>query len=151
MIKHVLFVDVQNSISSPMAAAWFNRHGGRSAKAASSGLVPAEWIDAHAIQAMYQVGIEIAHLVPKRLDPRVLEHADLVVSMGIELAVPESVQSQVWKINGPVKPSFAEVCRLRDHICRKVDSLIKELEQTSREDRFSDEQWRTAIANLRAM
>jgi arsenate reductase (thioredoxin) len=151
MIKYVLFVDVQNSINSPMAAAWFNRYSGRSVKAASSGLSPAEWIDAHAIQAMYRVGIEIAHLVPKRLDPRVLEHADLVITMGIDLAVPESARSQIWKINEPIKPSYAEVCRVQNQIRQRVDVLIKEIEQTSREDWFSDEQWRTAIANLRAM
>ncbi len=150
MIKRILFVDLQNSVDSPIAEAWFNRHTG-GAKASSCGLSPAEWIDAQAIQAMYQVGIEIGHRVPKRLDLQALDHVDLVVSMGIAVPVPEYVQRRVWKLHAPRPSSFEDVCRVRDDICRRVDLLIKEIERAERNDRFTDTQWKTAVANLHSM
>jgi arsenate reductase len=144
-MKRVLFVDKQNSILSAMAEAWFNRHAGGCGAANSGGTTPAASLDARAVQAMHEVGIDIGSRTPKRVDHQLLAQADVVVLMGIELQVFEWVDIRSWRIAEPSNPSLEEVRTLRDHVRQQVDALIEEIRGQHPEPGLAERQWKSAI------
>ncbi len=150
-MKRVLFVDTQNSVIGPMAEAWFNRHAGGCGVAHSCGTLPAEWISAPVVQAMYEVGIDIGHRLPIGTDSRSLAQADVAVLMNIDLQVPDGVEKRAWEVSELSTPSLEEARALRDQIRQRVDKLIEEIQRDDREAGLTDVQWRIAIVNLLSM
>jgi arsenate reductase len=150
-MKRVLFVDTGNSIVGPMAEAWFNRHASGCGVASSCGTLPAEWINAPVVQAMYEVGIDIGYKLPKGIDLRMLAQSDVVVLMGVHLKMPDGVEKRAWDVREPFNPSFEEARALRDQIRQRVDELIGEIQRSNRETGLTDAQWRIAIVNLLSM
>lgn len=147
-MKRVLFVDTQNSILSAMAEAWFNRHAGGCGVASSGGTTPAAWLDARAVQAMHEVGIDIGSKLPQRIDHQQLAQADLVVLIGIDLQIFEWVDIRCWWIAEPPNPSLEEVRTLRDQVGRQVDTLIEEIRGQNPEPGLAERQWKSAIESL---
>ena len=144
-MKKVLFVDIQNSILSPMAEAWFNRYSGGCRVASSCGTQPATWLDGRAAQAMHQVGIDIGSKRPERIGYQQLAQADVVVLMGVGLEIFEWVDVRSWKIAEPPDPSFEDVCILRDRVRESVEALIGEIKRQNTEPHLTDTLWKLAI------
>jgi protein-tyrosine-phosphatase len=65
MVSTVLFVSVRNAARSQMAAAWVTAlaHPGK-VRAVSAGISPADAVDNHVVDAMKEVGINLASSTP---------------------------------------------------------------------------------------
>jgi arsenate reductase len=123
--RWVLFVCNHNAGRSQMAQAFFERHGPPGVRAESAGTEPAPEIWPVVVEAMREVGLELAGRTPKRLTVEMQQHADWAVTMGCGDAcpyVPRIVQE--WDIPDPAGRPLEEVRAIRDRIQRQVRELI---------------------------
>ena len=81
-MSHVLFVCIQNAGRSQMALALFERAAGGRHEAHSAGSRPAEHVHPEVVEAMRELGVDLSHRTPHRLDEDDMEWADVVVTMG---------------------------------------------------------------------
>ena len=79
MKASVLFVCVHNAGRSQMAAGWLNELAGDRIEIRSAGTEPKEQINPIAIQAMAEVGIDIANNQPKVLTDEAVLASDYVL------------------------------------------------------------------------
>jgi protein-tyrosine-phosphatase len=124
MIKRVLFVDVQNSVRSPMAAAWFNSLVPYGYRALSCGTIPAPAVDPLAVQAMHAAGLELGAHFPTRVTPQMLASVDAVVLMGKELRTRSQAPTYVWNFRDPAGQPVETYLTLSSAIRRQVQQLI---------------------------
>src|SRR4029077_15882502 len=78
----VLFLCVHNAGRSQMARGWFDHLAAGRATAWSGGSEPADQVNPSAVQAMAEVGIDIADQRPQRWTDADIDAADVVVTMG---------------------------------------------------------------------
>jgi hypothetical protein len=78
----VLFVCVHNAGRSQMAAGWLTQLSEGAIEVRSAGSVPAEQVNPVAVEAMREVGVDIAAERPKILTDTAVRDADVVVTMG---------------------------------------------------------------------
>jgi arsenate reductase len=119
---NVLFVCVQNAGRSQMAQALYEARGGT---ARSAGSRPAAKVHAEVVDAMQERGIDVSDRVPRGLDRRDVEWADLVVTMGCGDACPYIPGKQYvdWELPDPAGRPIDEVRVVRDEIARRVEQL----------------------------
>jgi arsenate reductase len=125
-----LFVCVENAARSQMAEAFAREMG---IEAASAGTLPAGSINPSVIKAMQEIGIDMSGYRPKLLTLEMIEHADIVVTMGcsIEGVCPAPMLRRMkkklieWNIEDPNGKPMEEVRRIRDDIKEKIISLVK--------------------------
>lgn len=129
---NVLFVCVQNAGRSQMAEALFERAAGGAHRARSAGSSPAARSHPEVVEAMREVGIDLADRVPRRLEDADAEWADVVVTMGCGDACPVIPGKRYldWELDDPAGKSVAEVRAIRDEITRRIESLIDDLNGT---------------------
>ncbi len=125
----VLFVCVHNAGRSQMAAALLQHHAMGRIKVKSAGSAPGEQINPAAVQALQEWGIDISRLEPKKLDPRVVEQSDVVITMGCGDACPISpgVRYEDWVLEDPAGQTIDVVRQIRDQIDVRVRTLTSEL------------------------
>jgi arsenate reductase (thioredoxin) len=124
-MRHVLFVCTHNAGRSQMAQAFFERDAPNDVRAESAGTDPRREIWPVVVQAMREVGIDLAGQRPRRLDIEMQLHADWAVTMGCGDScpyVPTRVES--WEIPDPAGRPIEEVREIRDQIERNVEHLI---------------------------
>jgi len=130
-MKRILFVCVENAGRSQMAEAFANHYGSGRIVAKSGSTKPAERVNPIVVQAMLEKGIDISGNRPKSIEPRDLEEADMVVTMGCgaEGFCPATLLEKVtdWGIEDPKGKTIEEVRRIRDEIERRVKELIENL------------------------
>lgn len=130
-MKKILFVCVENAGRSQMAEAFANHYGRGFIEAHSGGTKPAERVNPVVIQAMLERGIDLSNNRPKPIDIRMVEDADMIVTMGCgaEGFCPASFLEKVtdWEIEDPKGKTLEEVRRIRDEIERRVKELIEKL------------------------
>ena len=78
----VLFVCVHNAGRSQMAAALLERHAAGRITVRSAGTQPADQINPVVIDAMNEIGIDLAGAEPRLLDRDTVRTSDVVVTMG---------------------------------------------------------------------
>lgn len=125
-MKHVLFVCYHNAGRSQMAQAFFERDGPADMRAESAGSEPAARLWPTVVEAMAEVGIDLADRKPRKLLREMQLHADWAVTMGCGDAcpyVPTTVES--WDLPDPASLPLAEVRRIRDEVEAKVTDLIE--------------------------
>lgn len=123
-----LFVCVENAGRSQMAEAFARKHG---LKAASAGTLPGKQVNPIVVEAMNEIGIDISRVRPKTLTSKMIEDADVVVTMGcsVEDVCPRPMLAQMqkklidWHLEDPKGKPIVEVRRIRDEIERKVSEL----------------------------
>jgi arsenate reductase (thioredoxin) len=117
-----LFVCVQNAGRSQIAAALYERSGG---EARSAGTAPADRVHPEVVEAMRELGVDLADRTPKRLDDADAEWADLVVTMGCGDACPILPGKRYidWELEDPAGKPLEEVRRIRDEIAERIRSL----------------------------
>ena len=81
MTPTVLFVCVHNAGRSQMAAGWLRHLAGDRVEVLSAGSAPAAWVNPVAVEAMAEVGIDIAHQQPKVLTTEAVQESDVVVTI----------------------------------------------------------------------
>jgi arsenate reductase (thioredoxin) len=121
-MTRVLFVCVQNAGRSQLAQALYERRGG---EARSAGSQPADEIHQAVVEALEEIGVDVSHRKPHRLDRDDVEWADLVVTMGCGDACPYIPGKQYvdWDLPDPVGLCLEEVRELRAVIDARVHDL----------------------------
>jgi arsenate reductase len=125
----VLFVCVHNAGRSQMAAGWLTHLAGGSIEVRSAGSQPGDRINPMAVQAMQEVGIDIASEQPKVLTTDAVEHADVVVTMGCGDSCPFYPGKRYldWELTDPAGQPIEVVRAVRDEIKARIEVLVNEL------------------------
>jgi arsenate reductase len=125
----VLFLCVHNAGRSQMALGWFNHLAGDRAIAWSGGSEPASEVNPAAVQAMAEVGIDIAGEYPKPWTDEIVRAADVVVTMGCGDACPifPGKRYEDWVLDDPAGLDLDAVRPIRDEIGRRVTALLDQL------------------------
>ena len=130
----VLFVCVHNAGRSQMALGWFNHLAGDAAAALSGGSQPGPAVNPVAVEAMAEVGIDIAREYPKPWTEEAVRAADVVVTMGCGDACPfyPGKRYEDWVLDDPHGQGIDAVRPIRDEIERRVRKLLAELGVSTR-------------------
>jgi arsenate reductase (thioredoxin) len=128
-IPEVLFVCVQNSGRSQMAAGILHQRAAGLVHVRSAGSAPAESIQGNVVQAMEEIGVDLSQEFPKPLTDEVVRAADVVITMGCGDACPiyPGKKYEDWTVEDPAGKSLDEVREIRDSIDDRVRRLIAEL------------------------
>jgi len=112
-----------------MAQALFERAAAGAHEARSAGSAPAAAVHPEVVDAMRELGIDLAANVPRRLERSDTEWADVVVTMGCGDACPYIPGKRYvdWDLPDPAGRSLDDVRRIRDEIDGRVHGLVKEL------------------------
>ena len=125
----VLFLCVHNAGRSQMAAGFLRHLGGDGVLVYSGGSEPASEVNAAAIDAMAEVGIDITTEFPKPWTDEIVRAADVVVTMGCGDACPLFPGKRYldWVLDDPAGQSIEGVRPIRDDIEQRVRALMDEL------------------------
>ena len=125
----VLFVCVHNAGRSQMAAGFLTHLAGDRVDVRSAGSAPADQINPVAVEAMAEVGIDIAGEQPKILTPDSVQASDVVVTMGCGDTCPyyPGKRYEDWVLADPAGQGLDAVRPIRDDIRTRVETLIEEL------------------------
>ena len=125
----VLFVCVHNAGRSQIAAALLNHYGMGRIQVRSAGSAPGEQINPAAALVLEAWGLGLVDAHPKLLDPRVVEHSDIVITMGCGDTCPifPGVKYEDWALDDPAGQPVERVRQIRDEIDRQVRKLISEM------------------------
>ncbi len=125
----VLFVCVHNAGRSQMAAGFMQHLSGGKVDVLSAGSAPKDVINPIAIEAMAEVGIDIANNSPKVLTPEAVQASDVVITMGCGDACPfyPGKRYEDWVLEDPAGQGIESVRVIRDEIKARIESLLSEL------------------------
>ena len=125
----VLFVCVHNAGRSQMAAGYLTALGKGEIEVRSAGSVPGDKVNAVAVQAMAEDGIDISTQTPKILTTESVQASDVVITMGCGDACPifPGKRYEDWKLDDPAGQGIEMVRTVRDDIRGRVENLIREL------------------------
>jgi protein-tyrosine-phosphatase len=125
----VLFVCVHNAGRSQMAAGFLREIGGDRIEVRSAGSLPADAINPVAVEAMSELGIDIAGEQPKVLTPEAVQASDVVVTMGCGDACPffPGTRYEDWELSDPAGQGIEAVREIRDEIRGRIERLVAEL------------------------
>jgi protein-tyrosine-phosphatase len=143
-VTEVLFVSITGGGRARMAASLLERRTGDGVSVHTAGSGDASAIDVSVVTVMQEVGIDLSEKYSRPLTPEVLAAADIVVTMGRsvgDITLPETARHLDWRVGDPAGADLDEVRRVRDDIERRIEDLIRQLEQptpvaaTTHEDR----------------
>jgi arsenate reductase len=126
----VLFVCVHNAGRSQMAAGLVTLRSEGKVHVRSAGSAPGESVNPLVVEAMAEIGIDLADAFPKPLTDEVVRAADVVITMGCGDACPiyPGKRYEDWQLDDPADAESIEAVRaIRDEIDARVQSLLAEL------------------------
>lgn len=125
----VLFVCVHNAGRSQMAAGFMRELSGGKVEVLSAGSAPKDSINPIAIEAMEEVGIDIAHNTPKVLTNEAVQESDAVITMGCGDVCPiyPGKRYEDWVLDDPAGQGIESVRVIRDEIKKRVQALLTDL------------------------
>ena len=125
----VLFVCVHNAGRSQMAAGLLMALAGDRVDVLSAGSQPTDRVNPVAVQAMAELGIDIAGSQPKVLTPDAVLASDVVVTMGCGDECPffPGKRYEDWVLDDPAGQGIDAVRPIRDEIRRRVEALLDDL------------------------
>jgi arsenate reductase len=128
-VPEVLFVCVQNAGRSQMAAGLMSYRAAGKVHVRSAGSDPAEEINPAVVEAMAELGIDLAEEFPKPLTDEVVRAADAVITMGCGDACPIYPGKRYldWELDDPAGKDLETVRAIRDEIDARVQGLLAEL------------------------
>jgi len=109
-----------------MAAAFLEQAGDDSVEVLSAGSTPASSISPAVLEAMREVGIDLAARVPKLLTDDAVQASDVVITMGCGDACPIYPGKRYldWDLPDPAGKGVEDVRPIRDEIARRVRELV---------------------------
>ena len=112
-----------------MAAGFAREYGGDSIVVHSAGSEPADQVNAAAIEAMKEVGVDIAGATPQRWTNELLAEVDVVITMGCGDTCPVYPGKRYieWTLDDPHGLPVEAVRPIRDTIEARVRDLLTEL------------------------
>jgi protein-tyrosine-phosphatase len=124
-----MFVCVHNAGRSQMAAGFMRELGGDRVEVLSAGSAPKDSINPIAVEAMLELGIDIANQKPKVLTPEAVQQSDVVITMGCGDACPyyPGKRYEDWKLDDPAGQGIEPVRVIRDEIKARVETLLSEI------------------------
>jgi protein-tyrosine-phosphatase len=127
--KTIMFVCVHNAGRSQMAAGFMRTLGGDRVEVLSAGSAPKDSINPVAVEAMSELGIDIAHQKPKVLTPEAVQQSDVVITMGCGDACPyyPGKRYEDWVLDDPAGQGIDSVRVIRDEIKLRVEGLLSEI------------------------
>jgi arsenate reductase len=130
MKASVLFVCVHNAGRSQMAAGYLRHLAGDRIEIRSAGTQPKSEINAVAIEAMSEDGIDISNQEPKVLDDEAVIASDYVITMGCGDACPYFPGKTYldWVLDDPAGQGIVAVRPIRDKIRQHVEELIAKID-----------------------
>lgn len=122
----VLFVCVHNAGRSQMAAGFLTSLAGDRIDVRSAGSMPGDRINPVAVEAMAEVGIDIAGEQPKKLTDDAVQESDVVITMGCGDECPyfPGKRYEDWVLDDPAGQGIDAVRPIRDEIKSRVEALI---------------------------
>jgi protein-tyrosine-phosphatase len=128
-MRKILFVCVENSNRSQMAEAFARIHGVGKVEAHSAGSRPSGRVNPKAIEAMRELGYDLATHASKGLDAFNGREVDVAVTMGCgdECPLVLAKRRVDWKIPDPRDMTPEQFREVRDLIESKVKELVATL------------------------
>jgi len=125
----VLFVCVHNAGRSQMAAGFLTALAGDRIDVRSAGSMPGDQINPVAVEAMREVGIDIAGEQPKKLTEDAVKASDVVITMGCGDECPyfPGKRYEDWVLEDPAGQGIDAVRPIRDEIRGRIEELIASL------------------------
>ena len=111
-----------------MAAAWFNALADRNkAQAVSAGTQPGSRVHPEVLEAMGEVGIDLAAAVPQMLTDELAQGSCLLITMGCGEACPHvpGLRRQDWPLEDPKGKPVERVREIRDDVRERVLALLE--------------------------
>ena len=95
----------------------------------SAGSAPKDSINPIAVEAMAEVGIDIANNTPKVLTTEAVQESDAVITMGCGDVCPfyPGKRYEDWVLEDPAGQGIEPVRVIRDEIKKRVEQLLSEL------------------------
>jgi arsenate reductase len=125
----VIFACVHNAGRSQMAAAWFNvLSDPAKARAISAGTEPGARVHPEVLDAMREVGIDLADAKPQLLTGPMIAEARHLVTMGCGEACPVAppwVVRDDWPLEDPKGKAIERVREIRDEIRHLVVEFVR--------------------------
>jgi protein-tyrosine-phosphatase len=112
-----------------MAAGWLHHLAGDRVHVLSAGSAPADSINPVAVEAMREVGIDIAGNQPKVLTTEAVKESDVVITMGCGDTCPffPGKRYEDWVLEDPAGQGIESVRPIRDEIKSRVEALLAEI------------------------
>ena len=125
----VLFVCIHNAGRSQMAAGFMNSLGAGRVEVLSAGSAPKDSINPVAVEAMGEVGIDIANNTPKFLTDEAVIASDVVITMGCgdTCKLYPGKRYEDWQLDDPAGQGIEQVRIIRDEIKKRVEDLLSSL------------------------
>jgi arsenate reductase (thioredoxin) len=129
----VLFVCVHNAGRSQMAAGFLAALSDGAVDVRSAGSMPGDQINPVAVEAMAEVGIDIASEQPKVLTDDAVMDSDVVITMGCGDACPfyPGKRYEDWELDDPAGQGLETVRTIRDEVKARVEGLLRSLDLPS--------------------
>jgi protein-tyrosine-phosphatase len=112
-----------------MAAGFMRELGKGRVEVLSAGSAPKDSINPIAVEAMAEVGIDIANNTPKVLTTEAVQESDAVITMGCGDVCPfyPGKRYEDWVLDDPAGQGIESVRIIRDEIKARVEALLSEL------------------------
>jgi len=112
-----------------MAAAFLTHQSGGAVEVRSAGSAPADSVNPAVVEAMAEVGIDIAGETPKVLTVEAVRESDVVITMGCGDACPifPGKRYEDWVLSDPAGQGVEAVRPIRDEIKARIDDLLADL------------------------
>lgn len=125
----VLFVCVHNAGRSQMAAGLVKLRSAGRIHVRSAGSAPGSEVNPAVVEAMKEIGVDLAEAFPKPLTDEVVRAADVVITMGCGDACPiyPGKKYEDWTLDDPAGQGLEAVRAIRDEIDARVRTLVSEL------------------------
>jgi arsenate reductase (thioredoxin) len=127
-VTTVLFACVHNAGRSQMAAALFNLEvDPAKARAISAGTAPGPHVHPEVLEAMRELGVDLAEVRPQRLTDDLAHQARVLITMGCgdECPVVPGAVRDDWPLEDPKGKPIARVRQIRDEVRQRVRDLIE--------------------------
>ncbi|NYE19448.1 arsenate reductase ArsC [Microbacterium immunditiarum] len=128
-VPEILYVCVQNSGRSQMAAALTRHLGGERVHVRSAGSQPAVGVMPEVVAVLAEIGVDVGDEFPKPLTDDVVRAADAVVTMGCGDACPLYAGKRYldWDLDDPAELDLEGIREVCDEIRAQVEQLLSEL------------------------
>ncbi len=112
-----------------MAAGFMRELGQGRVEVLSAGSAPKDSINPIAVEAMAELGIDIANNTPKVLTTEAVQESDAVITMGCGDVCPvfPGKRYEDWALDDPAGQGIESVRVIRDEIRGRVEKLLSEM------------------------
>jgi arsenate reductase len=128
LMNTVIFACVHNAGRSQMAAAWFSALADPAkARAISAGTEPGTRVHPEVLEAMREVGIDLANRTPQKLTDDLARGAQLLITMGCgeQCPVVPGLRRDDWPLEDPKGKPIARVREIREDVRARVLALLQ--------------------------